>query len=467
MRWRGHCYRCGEDRDVESRPDHAMQVLCDECAALPHELPASTPGMEAQGAGYRQPKGKGPVRVVTSSPMYGARYQPIHWLWRMYLALGKITLLAGLPGQGKSQLTCLLAGMTSRGMLDQPAGDVLMVSGEDDKHDTIYPRLGAAGGDPARLHVLDVRERYPDGTIAPTTLAMPDDARGLREELQRFRAPRLLVLDPVTAFLAGAVDAHKNAEVRRALAPLKALAEDFSIAILLVTHLNKAKEVEPLMRIADSGAFTALARGVLLMAADPEDEEGDRGQHKVMALAKSNIAMSGEHSLRFRINSTQATDDFGTTVEVGALDITGRSALSAHDLLTPQQERPALDEARIFLRAELGDQWRESAQIKKLAKDYGLAESTLRRAREIECQRPRKIGKGGWWWALRGVSWAGNGEEGAHARAGAGSTDILDTLPDQDAQEARVPGIRAREDTLLLRWRDAMLGERSLWEDEE
>lgn len=405
------------------------------------------------------------VRRAGVAPMLNAQYEMVHWLWRQYMALGKITVLAGMAGQGKSQLTCLIAAMTSRGMLDGPTGDVLLVSGEDDPKDTIFPRLGAANADPARLFVLDMREHYEDGSVMPATLEMPADARGLREQLQKLNAPRLLILDPVQAFLAGDVDSNKGSHVRRALAPLKQFAEDFAMAILLVTHLNKSREVEPLARITDSGAYTALARGVLLMAPDPEDEEGDRGSLKVMALAKSNLAETGEHSLRFRIRPMQATDDHGTTVEVGMLDILGRSPLSAHDLLIPAAERPALDEARLFLRAELADGWRKAAEVQKAAKGL-VSESTLRRARESECQRPRQFERA-WWWALKGVPWDGNGN-GPHARVD-GLDEHLEHLRPSDVLDVHPGGLRAparaRENTDLLRWRDAMLGER--WDDDE
>lgn len=461
MRWQGHCYRCGKERGVESRPDHAMQALCDECAAKPHEKPKAPP--------ERTPRQRGTKRIVTSTPMLGAHYVPVHWLWRQYIALGKITILAGLAGQGKSQLTCLVAAMTSRGMLDMPAGDVLMVSAEDDPKDTIFPRLGAANADPQRLHVLDMREHYEDGTVVPTTLEMPDDTRGLRDQLGRLNAPRLLVLDPVQAFLGGGIDSYRGASVRRALAPLKALAEDFAVAVLLVTHLNKSKEADPLARITDSGAYTALARGVLLMAPDPEDEEGDRGPHKVMALAKSNLASTGEHSLRFQIRKVQATDDHGETVEVGMLDLLGRSPLSAHDLLIPAADRPALDEARIFLRAELSEGWRKATEVQKEAKG-AHSEMTLRRAREMECAKPRRAvddtGKAAWWWGLKDDPWPGNGQGAPHARVDA-MDERLEHLAGQGAQDDHMfnPPARAREDeTSLLRWRDAMLGER--WDDE-
>jgi hypothetical protein len=356
--------------------------------------------------------------------------------------------------------------MASRGMLDQPAGDVLIVSAEDDPRDTIFPRLGAANADPTRLFVLDMRERYQDGSIVPTTLELPGDARGLRGELQRYPSPRLLILDPVQAFLSAEVDSNKGAHVRRALAPLKQMAEDFGMAILLVTHLNKSKEVEPLARITDSGAYTALARGVVLMAPDPEDEEGDRGPHKIMALAKSNLAETGEHSLRFRIRPMQATDDYGTTVEVGMLDLLGRSPLSAHDLLVPAADRPALDEARIFLRAELAENWRKATDVQKAAKGF-ISDATLRRAREIECQRPRQFERA-WWWGLRGMPWDSNGDA-PHARVDPPG-EHLEHLNGSDAPDAPEGGSPARarargdDDTTLLRWRDAMLGER--WEDE-
>ena len=405
-------------------------------------------------------------RRVGVAPMLNAQYELVHWLWRQYIALGKVTVLAGLAGQGKSQLTCLIAAMASRGWLNAAAGDVLLVSGEDDPRDTIFPRLGAAGADPSRLFVLDMREHYEDGAVMPTTLEMPGDAKGLRAELQKLNAPRLLILDPVQAFLSADVDSNKGAHVRRALAPLKQFAEDFAMAILLVTHLNKAREAEPLARVTDSGAYTALARGVLLMAPDPEDEDGDRGSRKVMALAKSNLAETGEHSLRFRIRPTQATDDHGTTVEVGMLDLLGRAPYSVHDLLVPAADRPALDEARIFLRAELSEGWRKATDVQKAAKG-AISESTLRRAREVECQRPRRVqgddGRAAWWWGLRGDPWPGNGTA-PHARVDP-LDGHLEHLGGQEVQDVHPPGSPARESTDLLRWRDAMLGER--WEDDE
>jgi len=406
-------------------------------------------------------------RRAGMAAMLNVQYEMVHWLWRQYIALGKVTVLAGLAGQGKSQLTCLIAAMSSRGWLNAPAGDVLLVSGEDDPKDTIFPRLGAAGADPARLFVFDMREHHEDGAVMPTTLELPGDARQLRGELAKLTAPRLLILDPVQAFLSAEVDSNKGAHVRRALAPLKAFAEDYGLAVLLVTHLNKTRDVDPLMRITDSGAYTALARGVLLMAPDPEDEDGDRGPHKVMALAKSNLASTGEHSLRFQIRTTQATDDHGNTVEVGMLDILGRSPLSAHDLLIPAADRPALDEARLFLRAELGAGWRRATDVQKTAK--GLhSDSTLRRAREMECQKPKRVqgddGKAAWWWGLRGDPWPGNGTA-PYARVDPQDGHLEHLAPQgvQDAHPAGSPA-RAREDTDLLRWRDAMLGER--WEDE-
>lgn len=463
MRWTGPCYRCHREREIESRPDHAMQALCDDCAAKPHTPPTATPELAPR-------QRKRASRRLAALPMLGLPFAPVHWLWRQYVPLGKITVLAGLAGQGKSQLTCLLAGLASRGWADAPAGDVLIVSGEDDPKDTIGPRLAAAGADSKRLFVLDAREVQEDGTAIPTTLSMPEDAKGLREALNQLASPRLLVLDPVTAFLSMATDAHKNADVRRALVPLKALAEDFGLAVLLVTHLNKSSALEPLLRVADSGAFTALARGVLLMAADPDDEQGDRGHLKVLAVAKSNLADTGEHSLRFRITPTNATDDHGTTVNVVALEPLGRSPLSAHDLLTPQQDRPALDEARIFVRGELEDGWRKASEIKKAARDYGITEMTLRRARELECQRPRQLDRA-WWWALRGVPWDANGDESSRARAReARAPEHLEHLSASDDPDDRGswPPARANTwngETEHLRQRDAILGEP--WRDDE
>ena len=145
--------------------------------------------------------------------------QPVRWLWEYWLALGKLHILAGAPGQGKTTIaiaamaTVTIGGRWPDGTRCEP-GNVLMWSGEDDPADTLLPRLMAAGADPARCYFVG-------GTRIDDELQAFDPARdmaALELQAQLIGGIKLLVVDPVVSAVAG--DSHKNTEVRRALQPL-------------------------------------------------------------------------------------------------------------------------------------------------------------------------------------------------------------------------------------------------------
>ena len=110
---------------------------------------------------------------------------------------------------------------------------------------------------------MDLREQGPDGPINGL-VQLPGDVPKIAEAVQREHA-RLAVFDPVVAFIGAEHSAHNEQDVRAALAPLKTVAEEADCAVVLIMHPNKADGSDPLRRIANSGAFTALARSVLLL----------------------------------------------------------------------------------------------------------------------------------------------------------------------------------------------------------
>jgi RecA-family ATPase len=164
--------------------------------------------------------------------------EPVHWIWRGWLAAGKLHILAGQAGAGKTGCSIFMAATISRGGCwpdgtVAPSGNVVIWSSEDGLADTIIPRLMAAGANMTRVHVLTgTEENGRQRTFNPET-----DLERLMQAVMSIGNVNLIIIDPILQVVAG--DSLKNAEVRRALAPLVAFAEEHGIAILGITHVNK------------------------------------------------------------------------------------------------------------------------------------------------------------------------------------------------------------------------------------
>jgi AAA domain len=310
--------------------------------------------------------------------------------------LGKLTVLDGDPGVGKSTLTLSIAAKVTTGSpfpdraRPEPA-DVILLSAEDDIADTIRPRLEAADADLTRVFVLpDVRiEGEP-----PRPPELPADLDRLEAEVKD-RAAALVVVDPLMAFLAGEVDAHRDQDVRRALAAMAYMAARTGAAVLIVRHMNKGVGGKPLYRGGGSIGIIGAARAGLLAAPDPDDDA-----RRVLATTKSNLAAMPE-ALAYRL----AADDRHGVARVVWDGVTSHTAA---DLLRvrhedPDDQAPARTEAEDVLREILSDGPVPARQAKALARDAGIAERTLDRAREAigAVTRREGFGKGArWLWSL-------------------------------------------------------------------
>ena len=253
--------------------------------------PAQSDGSSAYG-NEGQPTPTDPVKrnAVYHGPevLDLSRVAPsrVHWLWPDRIALGKLTLLAGDPGLGKSYLTLDLAARVSSGRPlpgevarhGKAARKVVLLSAEDDPADTIRPRLDAAGADVKNVLLMaGVRTGH-----AVRHLSLGEDLAHLRTLVEQLDGQcRLIIIDPISAYL-GDDEGHSNTKVRNLLAPLAKLAQRSGCAVLAVTHLNKGGSstggggANAIYRTMGSLAFTAAARAVHLLARDPNDAEGAR-----------------------------------------------------------------------------------------------------------------------------------------------------------------------------------------------
>jgi len=299
--------------------------------------------------------------------------KPVRWLWRGRIPLGKLTVLDGDPNLGKSLLTVDAAARvtrndtmpdSTRSDIDGPSG-VVLLSAEDDLEDTIRPRLEAVGADCTRIELL-VRVKDPQGERGPTIA----DIDALEEAIQKTRAS-LVIVDPLMAYLPDERDSHRDQDIRRALAPLAALAARTGVAVLVVRHLNKSSGGNPLYRGGGSIGIIGAARSGLLVALDPNDPDGGR---RILAVTKANLAALPP-ALAFHV---ETQDDVPRIVWEGETSHTAEALLAVR---LPEDERSALDETVEFLLATLAEHDLPAAEVKAAARPAGIAKRTLERAR--------------------------------------------------------------------------------------
>ena len=239
------------------------------------------------------------IVFLTSSDIVS---KPIDWLWKDKIAKGKVTLIAGDPGLGKSQVSLFLASIVSTGgtfpgeaKADQ--GRVILFSAEDDAEDTINPRLQACEADQTRVHIFSTVKRKGKDQF----FDLSEDIDLLEKSLQGMKDVSLIVVDPITAFL-GATDSHVNAEVRALLSKLSKIASAHRIAIVVVTHLNKSTGGSAMNKITGSLAFVAAARAAYMVIKDENDES-----RRLFLPVKNNLA-EDKSGYAFSIESVQLGD---------------------------------------------------------------------------------------------------------------------------------------------------------------
>ncbi len=301
--------------------------------------------------------------------------EPVLWLWGYWLEVGKLHILAGAPGQGKTTIAiACMATVTIGGRWPDgtrcEAGNVLMWSGEDDPADTLLPRLIAAGAD--RTKCFFVQGTRLDGELQPFDPAR--DMAALEQQARAIGGIKLLVVDPVVSAVAG--DSHKNTEVRRALQPLVDLASRLDAVVLGISHFSKGGAgTDPASRVVGSIAFTAVAR-VVLVAAKVKSEDGD--DRRILARGKSNIGPD-DGGFEYLIDQVEALPGIQASRIAWGKAVEG----SARELLTDPADNDTNDSSNTndaveLLRAELtADCWTPHDTATKPLKDAGFTKKQI------------------------------------------------------------------------------------------
>ena len=299
------------------------------------------------------------------------RPEATEWYYDGRVPLGALTLLVGPPGLGKTTFACELAARGSRGELIGAAADVIFATTEDSLAHTLVPRFTAAEADLDRVHFMQILEAGFE-----VGLTLPDHLPQLQDLVERTGA-NLIVLDPVVGHLSGNIDSHKDHSVRRALAPLAALAESTGAAILGVMHLNKSSSTDVLTRVAGSVAFGAAARSVLLLHSDPNAVED--APERVLIHGKTNLGPPAV-AVRLKVEGRTITTEGGEIETSGIAWLGDDPTATAARVLRGHQEPTREDAATDFLRENLADGPLLYSEIKALAAEEDITLATLKRA---------------------------------------------------------------------------------------
>lgn len=303
--------------------------------------------------------------------------ESIKWLWYPYIPYGKITIVQGDPGQGKTTFVLNFAAKLSLGKNFQNDDNseerqpinVIYQTAEDGLADTVKPRLEAAGADCSKIMVIDESER---------SLSMTDTRI---EHAIENTGVKVVILDPIQAYLGDNVDMNRANETREVTKRLAMLAERTSSAIILIGHMNKGGGLKAAYRGIGSIDFFAIARSVLLVARVP-----NRPEVRAIAQIKNNLAQEGE-TVAFQMAN-------------GKFDWLGKYEISIEELLGGYSSESKLQQAVDLIKRILSSPKSVPAnEIFEKGKQLGISKRTIDNAKHELQIKSVKIGTS-WCWSL-------------------------------------------------------------------
>jgi hypothetical protein len=346
---------------------------------------------------------------ITLKPFSQIAPESVSWIWPGRVPAGKLSLFVGDPGKGKSLVALDLAARVSSGRAFPDGatcvrGDVLILTSEDGLDDTVLPRLSAAKADLERVHCIEsVKVTLSDGQTVPSSFSLQRDLANLEVAFAKHPGFKLIILDPLSAYLGSNVNSWRDSEVRALLTPLCEFAERTGVGNVGIMHMRKS-ETDAMLRVSGSIAFVAAARAAWGFGEDPDDPS-----RRIMMPIKNNLAQTG-NSLGYQIMSNAAgvpyLDWDATPRDVDADEVLGVSAKERRERTSRQEE------AVEWLQERLSDGPVQTEEIGAEAKKARISWRTLRRAKDMLGVKHHKSSVGGkWYWELAEVRQEG----GQHA----------------------------------------------------
>lgn len=301
----------------------------------------------------------------------------VSWLWRGWIPFGMLTMLDGDPGTGKSTLLIDILSRVTTGQFMPDSSEqvhpanVMILAGEDAREEVITPRLVVAGADRNRVAIVDLNGHY-----YPT---FPSQLDPIRKRIEAAEI-RLLVIDPLFAFLDDGIDSHKDASLRRVMAGLSQLAEETGTAIVLVRHFNKGQGTRAIHKGGGSVAGIAAVRSGLVVGPSPRQE----GRY-VLASAKLNVGKK-PIALEYEIEGAEV-NSLPASETTSAVRWHGQMHIKADDLVAPDPtgsgKTTELDKCVKWLRETLSDGPMLTTEVESQSVDAGFSRRTLVRARGV------------------------------------------------------------------------------------
>lgn len=320
-----------------------------------------------------------PLEIVKASDI---EPKEVKWLWYPYIPFGKVTLLQGDPGDGKSKFMLSLAALLSKGehlpFADEEEREPITIiyqTTEDDADDTVVPRFNSAGGNGDNL--IFIKEDM-------KSLSFGDNR--IREAIEKYNA-KLLILDPMSSYIGESCSMNNANETRAEFNHLIAVAKETGCAIVIIAHMNKMKDSNPLYRTNGSIDIAGAARSILAIIRTANKEAP---AERYLVQVKSNLAPTGS-AILFEV--AESGVNF-----VSEMEMTAEEAFSS---LAPKMSRPNETELRAkdFILEMLQDGEMLANDCEAKLEEAGFKKSTIKKAKKKAGVVSHKKGFL-WYWSL-------------------------------------------------------------------
>ena len=326
-----------------------------------------------------------PLEIVRASEI---EPKEVKWLWYPYIPFGKVTLLQGDPGDGKSKLMLSVSALLSKGeqLPFTETGStepmtIIYQTTEDDADDTVVPRFLSSAGNPENLIFIKEEEK---------NLTFGDDR--IRRAIKESGA-KLLILDPLSSYIGEACSLNAANETRAEFNHLIAVAKETGCAIVIIAHMNKMRDTSPLYRTSGSIDIAGAARSILAVC---RTKNAENPNERVLVQVKSNLAPTGS-AISFEVaeNGVNFLDE---------LELTAEEAFSA---IGPVMGRkPEKFEACVsFIKDMLKDGMVLARDCESKLKAAGFKDSTIKKAKKEAGVISEKVGFIWGWRPMWAMAW--------------------------------------------------------------